>query len=86
MGALDPIAAADQLVSTGELPTGGFGVDQGMVEPEQALRLQALMGRLFWRMLNDAGAVVPEPEGIEGYREFLAQTMGEDDDDAQDDQ
>lgn len=87
--ALDPIAAADELVPAGELPIGGFGVDLGMVEPKQALRLQAVMGRLFWRMLNDAGAVgLPEPDGIEGYREFLAQWSGEDctDDDAQDDE
>ncbi|HET9513975.1 MAG TPA: hypothetical protein VFO95_08595 [Gemmatimonadales bacterium] len=87
-GTLDPIAAADELVAAGELPIGGLGVDLGMVEPEQALRLQALMGRLFWRMLNDAGAVgLPEPDGIEGYREFLAQNMGGDtDDDVQDDE
>jgi hypothetical protein len=79
-GVLDPIAAADELFRMkmpllGFFPTGGKSAD-----PAGTLRIQALMGRLLWHSLKQAGGVdLPTPDGLEGYRDFLQASMRSDD-------
>ena len=82
-GELDPVAAASQLRASGEFMIGaaGVGLDTAMASPEEALRLQAFMGRLMWLLLAEAGTSgLNEPTTLEEYRDFLLRLLQQDDD------
>lgn len=82
-GELDPIAAAEQVLSKGPFLFGqiGIGVDLVETSPLEALRFQAFMGRLTWTLLGGPGMPgLAEPTTLEAYRDFFVSSMAQLDD------